>query len=239
MDTKVTITATQAGTTILPRPNAQTRASKTADTAQAGTSAKKDEWIPSGQAPDTKGTDDTEALKKKWQSFDMGKFQAEIRDGLLTQFKQGADGKPAAPTVPKMISDIPYAVDEETKAASVPDEWSADKASQRIVDFALSFQDQSKQGGTEFMSMMRDAIKEGFRQAKDMMGEVPGPSAKLFNDTYKMAMDKLDKAIGDSPTNEVAESTRQELESQKSSTAAAAPAWAPPPAVTSSLSITA
>ena len=235
MDTKVTITATREGTVVLPRPGTPARAAKGTDPAPSA-KAGKDEWIPSGQAPTAKGSDETEAIKKKWQNFDMGKFQAEIRDGLLAQFKQGLDGQTNAPSIPKTVSDIPYAVEDDTEAAAVPDEWSAEKASQRIVDFALSFQGMSQQGGSDFLSMMRDAIKEGFRQAKDMMGEVPGPSAKLFNDTYNLAMEKLDKAIDpQEPSQEIAQATREDLENQKS---AAKPVWGAPPA-SPSLSITA
>ena len=95
-----------------------------------------------------------------------------------------------------LVSDILYAVDEDEKAAEVPEEWGADQTSQRIVDFALAFRGSAKDmSDEEFIEKIRGAIQDGFRSAKGDLKDLPGPSAKLFNDTYEAAMKKLDDTL--------------------------------------------
>jgi hypothetical protein len=81
---------------------------------------------------------------------------------------------------------------DETKAADVPEYWNAENTSQRIVDFALSFVDGSQGANSDFLKSIKDAIDAGFKQAKDILGDMPSSVNKLVQDTYDLTMKKLD-----------------------------------------------
>ncbi len=189
------------------------------ESSQAGgkSSSATDSFVPSGKAPvDPKqGPPDLEALLKSGADkaqestsggIDFNEIQRKMKADLIEQMRQAIEavqkagkGKGTdAPEPVKMVSDILYAVDPEEKAADVPEEWNADNTSQRIVDFALSFRGQVE-GMTdeEFVEKIRSAIQDGFRSAKGDLKEMPGPSAKLFNDTYEAAMKKLDDKLAE------------------------------------------
>lgn len=133
---------------------------------------------------------------KKWQDeqnqllLDPKKLQ-ELRDQtqemLLKQFGKGSEGESA--TIDPML----YNVKDDEKAAETPDYWNAENTSQRIVDFAMSFQEVSGEEFGSYLEKAREAVKKGFKEAKDMLGDLSGPSAKLFNDTYEAAMKKFDE----------------------------------------------
>jgi hypothetical protein len=74
----------------------------------------------------------------------------------------------------------------------LPEYWNADNTSQRIVDFAMSFKGLSGSGNDEFFAMMKSAIEEGFKQAKDMLRNLPDEVSGLMKDTYDLTMKKLD-----------------------------------------------
>ncbi len=85
----------------------------------------------------------------------------------------------------------------ETTAASgeiegLPEYWNAENTSQRIVDFATSFYGVAESGGKEYYEMMRNAIEEGFNQAMGILGELPDAVGNLANNTFDLAMEKLD-----------------------------------------------
>ncbi len=81
---------------------------------------------------------------------------------------------------------------EETETLQIPEEWNAENTSQRIVDFAVSFFDAFEGAGDEFLSTIKDAVEEGFKQAREMLGELPGQVSSLIDDTYELVMEKLD-----------------------------------------------
>jgi hypothetical protein len=89
----------------------------------------------------------------------------------------------------------------------LPEYWNAENTSQRIVDFATSFYSAFKGSGSDFLSMIKDAIEKGFSQAKDIMGNLPDPVSKLVNNTHDLVMQKLDKWAADQgitePQNQV------------------------------------
>ena len=91
----------------------------------------------------------------------------------------------------------PRAFDETKGIPGLPDYWNAENTSQRIVDFALSFAGLFKGGDDEFVSMVKGAIDQGFSQAKDILGELPGAVGKLVDKTYALVMDKIDKWAAD------------------------------------------
>jgi hypothetical protein len=182
-----------------------------------------DTYTPSGNAPipDPKanGTDLATLLKSALDdtrksggnAVDLSKLQQAMKDQLIEQMKQAQAALQSAGKDSKLVSDILYAVDKDQKAAAVPDEWGADQTSQRIVDFALAFRGSVK-GMTDeqFIGAIRKSIQDGFQSAKGDMKELPGSSAKLFNDTYEAAMKKLDDTLAgwkkDAPSGVAADS---------------------------------
>jgi len=61
----------------------------------------------------------------------------------------------------------------------------AEETSDRIVEFAKSLAG----GDKEKIEELRDAIKEGFAQAEEILGELP----EVSKETYRLVMEKLDK----------------------------------------------
>lgn len=154
---------------------------------------RKDSFVPSGEVPDPAKA---KASKNNFGDFDVDAFRAEIRAKLVEQIQQAKKTLEDSGVKIDWVDDIPYQVDPEEEAAQVPEEWNAENTSQRIVDFALQFRSQAPElSDEEYIEQIRGAIQEGFRLAKDDIGALPGPSAKLFNDTYKLAMEKLDQTL--------------------------------------------
>lgn len=162
-----------------------------------------DAWTPSGETPPSEaGTDQAAAAKAKkegWGDVDLGQFREEMRAKLLEQIDTSRqvlkDAGVAFYGTKGLLYDVP---DSEAQSYTdeqmgVGKEWGAEATSQRIVDFAMGFKGMA--GDEEFMKKIRGAIEEGFKQAQGDLGELPGPTGKLFNDTYKATMDKLDKAF--------------------------------------------
>lgn len=77
--------------------------------------------------------------------------------------------------------------------SNLPEYWNAENTSQRIVDFATSFFSVAGKEGKEYYAMMKDAIEQGFSMARGIMGNMPDEISNLTNDTYKLAMKKLDE----------------------------------------------
>lgn len=133
---------------------------------------------------------------QKGGGLDLSKFQQTMKDQLIEQMKQAQTALKAAGKSSKLVDDILYAVDKDQKAADVPDEWSADKTSQRIVDFAAAFKGVAKgMSDEEFIGAIRKSIQDGFRSAKADLKELPADAAKLCNDTYEASMKKLDDLL--------------------------------------------
>lgn len=164
------------------------------------------EYLPSKQKAGSetlKSVSENKTLQDALKDFDLEAFQARMRQELLDLITAAKEGIPADT---EMVDPILYAVEPETTPAEVPEYWNAENTSQRIVDFAMSFADLSTMKDEEFISSMRDAVVAGFQEARDIIGELPGPAAKLFNDTYELTMKKFDallqeKATVDKSTN--------------------------------------
>jgi len=84
------------------------------------------------------------------------------------------------------------AVSPTETTIEVPEYWNAENTSQRIVDFSISFFGAFKGTDEEFMSTIRSAIDEGFKQAREMLGDLPEGVSSLVDDTYSLVMSKLD-----------------------------------------------
>ncbi|MBN1575155.1 MAG: DUF5610 domain-containing protein [Chitinispirillaceae bacterium] len=75
----------------------------------------------------------------------------------------------------------------------IPEYWNAENTSQRIVDFAVSFYEIAEGSGEEFSSTIKSAIEEGFKQARELLGELPDEISGLIDTTYTLTMEKLNK----------------------------------------------
>ena len=136
-----------------------------------------------------------------WKDFDMDAFQGNIRSTLMESInslkQELRDGgvEFAKYSSDSIIYDLSGLKDSENiKAADVPEYWNAENTSQRIVDFAMSFRSMASGVSDEdYIEQMRAAVEEGYRQAKKALGDLPGPSAKLFNDTYELTMKKFNE----------------------------------------------
>ncbi len=154
--------------------------------------------------PDHSIKDSTDRLEIKQNHQD---FKASLKKQLLDSLFNQA--KSTDQVSNEWIDPILYAVDKETEAAEVPEYWNAENTSQRIVDFAVSFLSLYEGDNESYRNEMREAIQQGFKEAKEMLGELPGESAKLFNDTYELSMKKFDQYFEDlkngtvSPTDEL------------------------------------
>jgi hypothetical protein len=138
--------------------------------------------------------------KGQWKNFDMDAFQSGIRNTLMQSINQAKDAlKGAGVEFAKNNGDsILYDLSginggKEVEAAKVPEYWNAENTSQRIVDFAMSFRGLAPElSDEEYIKQVRDAVELGYKLAKRDVGDLPGPSAKLFNNTYNLTMQKFD-----------------------------------------------
>ncbi|MCL1967119.1 MAG: hypothetical protein FWF67_04490 [Fibromonadales bacterium] len=137
--------------------------------------------------------------KDYWKDFDMDAFQTDIRNKLMESIHQSKKSlMDAGVEFVKYDEDsILYSgVPKGTKAAEVPEYWNAEKTSQRIVDFAMSFRSMAPElSDEEYIAQVRKAVQLGYKLAKKDVGSMPGPSAQLFNDTYNLTMKKFDDLV--------------------------------------------
>jgi len=132
--------------------------------------------------------------------FDMDAFQGQIRSKLMESIIQAKDALMKAGVEfakyneDSILYDLSGLKDgDKIQAADVPEYWNADNTSQRIVDFAMSFRGLAPElSDEEYINKMRAAVEQGYKLAKKDLGGLPGPSAKLFNDTYSLTMKKFD-----------------------------------------------
>jgi len=141
--------------------------------------------------------------KNNWKDFDMAAFQGSIRSTLMESINKakealmGAGVEFAKYSSDSILYDLSGLKDgDKIEAANVPEYWNAENTSQRIVDFAMSFRGMASGVSDEkYIEQMRAAVEEGYRLAKKAIGDLPGPSAKLFNDTNSLTMKKFDELL--------------------------------------------
>ncbi|HLV32908.1 MAG TPA: DUF5610 domain-containing protein [Chitinispirillaceae bacterium] len=83
-------------------------------------------------------------------------------------------------------------VENKTGILQIDEYWNAENTSQRIVDFAVSFYSLFEGSSDEYLQKIKDAVTDGFNQAKEILGSLPEPVADLMNSTFDMVMNKLD-----------------------------------------------
>lgn len=142
---------------------------------------------------------DNVSVGNGFADFDMDAFQAEMHAQLLDMVKEAKKAAGDAGIEFDAIysaDSILYDVSAEEEAAPVPEYWNAENTSQRMVDYAMSFRSLAPElSDEEYIGRMRSAVEEGFKQAKEMLGNLPGAVGKLFNDTYTSAMQKFDDLL--------------------------------------------
>ena len=205
MDTTSAVSA--SNTSVAPTANTAARRSPSSESISASGGVNvKDSYVPSAEAA---ATGSKAASKGAWAGFDKAAFETEMREKLLSQIRDsqqvlkdagvkffGGEG---------LLYDLSEAPTEDytDEQMGVGQDWGAEATSDRIVQFALAFRGSkgaSDLSDEEFIEKIRGAIQEGFRLAKGDLGELPGPTGKLFNDTYQATMDKLDKALEEMKT---------------------------------------
>ena len=127
---------------------------------------------------------------ESWKKIiaDIKDQYAQMKLDLVNQlFGNGQDSSQTSTQVQD-----PRSFDETKAIPGLPEYWNAENTSQRIVDFATSFLSAFKGSGDQFLSMIKDAIDQGFSQAKDMFGDVPNAVGQLTDKTHALVMDKLD-----------------------------------------------
>jgi len=135
--------------------------------------------------------------------FDMDAFQGAIRSKLMESIYQAKDALMKAGVEfakyneDSILYDLSGLKDgNNIKAADVPEYWNAENTSKRIVDFAMSFRSLAPElSDEEYIKKMRDSVELGYKLAKKDLGGLPGPSAKLFNDTYSLTMKRFDELM--------------------------------------------
>jgi hypothetical protein len=138
--------------------------------------------------------------KGNWSNFDMDAFQSGIRNTLMQSINQSKDAlKQAGVEFAKYNGDsVLYNLSgmnggKDIQAAKVPEYWNAENTSQRIVDFAMGFRALAPElSDEEYIKQVRSSVELGYKLAKKDLGDLPGSSAKLYNDTYSLTMKKFD-----------------------------------------------
>ena len=109
----------------------------------------------------------------------------DMRAQIIKEFFEKVQGKNRKADETKEVG--------ETSELAIPEYWNAENTSQRIVNFALQFYDAFEGAGEDFLAMIKDAIEKGFAEARDILGDLPGPVSQIVSDTHDLVMQKLDK----------------------------------------------
>ena len=110
-------------------------------------------------------------------------FKKDVLNGFLKSIGMGP--AESTPLETKVIT-------ESSDKLEIPEYWNSENTSQRIVDFAVSFISLYEGSDEDYIEMIKGAIKDGFAQARDLMGTLSDEVSALVNDTYALTMDKLD-----------------------------------------------
>jgi len=187
------------------KTGAQATVSHSSENKKDGIPAPEDTLEISEAAQDKKEAESGDEAKvgNGFNDFDMDAFQGAIRSKLVQSIFESkkalmdAGIEFAKYNEDSILYDLSGLKDgENTKAADVPEYWNAENTSQRIVDFAMSFRGLAPElSDEEYIEQIRKSVELGYKLAKKDIGDLPGPSAKLFNDTYSLTMKKFDELV--------------------------------------------
>ena len=166
---------------------------------------------------------DTSLIGKNWNIQEKSNFQYSAISAQYTvstgDTLELSGNIPSVESITKLLQDrinsrieARFPEYEGLETTSFTD-WSPEAVSDRIVAFATSFMgayqsensDLSGEGLIDgFGTLMRDAIIEGFNQAKEILGALSvlsGDVADTVNRTYELTMQKLDAYLADQKNN--------------------------------------
>jgi len=89
------------------------------------------------------------------------------------------------------VDDSVFLEETETLEASVPEYWNAENTSERIFRFATQFYESSGLSKEEYTEKITSAIKRGYKEARDILGNLDPQTDKLLADTHKLTLDKV------------------------------------------------
>lgn len=138
-------------------------------------------------------------------AHELEKQQAKLLESLLKGHGEGAGGKHGEDRLVsfslRMITLEATFAAEGAEAGGevegmdedygVPAYWNAENTSDRIVSFATSFAGIFG-NDPEFAETIIGAVAEGFSQASEILGNLPGKAGKLNRDTRELTFSKLD-----------------------------------------------
>ncbi|MFW5790965.1 MAG: DUF5610 domain-containing protein [Bacillota bacterium] len=131
--------------------------------------------------PTTKIDQEALAEIKKAADEASGRLKTLVKELLA---RQGMTFKEAL-ELPGEIEVDEQAVSEARQLISEGGKFSPEAVSDRIVNFAKSISG----GDTEKYELLKDAIKKGFNEAREILG---GSLPEISKTTYDLVMDKLD-----------------------------------------------
>jgi len=95
----------------------------------------------------------------------------------------------------------------------MPEAWRPEAVANRIVQFVTAFYGRTEAQGKDFYNLALSSINDGFQQAGDQMGKVPGEVESVISRTREMIMAKLDKWAKDQGIiNDPVEQSKTEID---------------------------
>ncbi len=145
-----------------------------------------------------------EMARRQLEEQQLRLLEAGMRKSKDPQFQQGL--KDIAETLERLGDLTGKANETLLKGEKVgntptipglPDYWNAENTANRIVNFATSFAASHGEDAEAFVRKIRNAIADGFAQAKAITGKLPGAAGELRDETEKLTFSKLDKWLED------------------------------------------
>lgn len=143
-------------------------------------------YTPAYTKQSTKAQTETASDNDKGIKVNKPKSAVAMKNEAFTAMVKDIIGKQSGAAYEAIMKDA-----DKIQNGTIDDYWSADQTAQRIYDFArtLAGDDDSKLG------LLRDAVKEGFRQAGASFSKKTGMKGlpSICHDTYDKVMDKFDE----------------------------------------------
>jgi hypothetical protein len=103
-----------------------------------------------------------------------------------------------------IVNGVPEEEVDPAEELGIPEYWNAENTSQRIVDFATSFFEVSGKDAEEFGRIIIGAVKRGFEEANEILGNLPGAVGRLIAQTQSLTLEKLDAWVEQNTQEETA-----------------------------------
>lgn len=83
-------------------------------------------------------------------------------------------------------------ISDSEDSSGIPEYWNAENTSERIFQFSIAFASNFRGSDQEFVEKIKNAISDGFKQARDILGALPDSVNSLISDTFDLVMKKVD-----------------------------------------------